>query len=412
MDKVVKMKLISLVYLMPVIHAIAQVTTNYFPPGTINPGFFRLIYLLLALVIIYSIKKPALKNLFFITILFILYNLFLVLLNDEILKPLLNLIRLSIPLLILFVGYTLIDNERKLQTLFKAYLIALLIFIISFVLANIFGLGGSTYMEGSFYIGGAGVGAANELAVLIIIAITFLIINDERKWKLFAIILVVIALILILVSLRRGAFLILAGALVVFYFLSPYKSEIFKYSLLTGAILIILFPLYGSVLVERYGARAESRGGTITNIEVENRFLEFFVVPESLNREGGLSWAFGTHNLNSEVYFGGRELHVGYMAILHGTGIIGFVLFFIFKWSLIYKGAIHYKKAIKSDNIRLYYALYLVLIISIFIYLLTSRLHGFSVTFLTYLMLGSLLKSLKRKRFDYEQIIKCAIHLK
>lgn len=388
-------KLVTLVYLMPIIHAIAQSTTNYFPPETINPGSLRLVYLLVAIIIIFSKNKLAPKKLLVLTLFFIVYNLILVLINENIITPLINLIRLSIPLMILFVGYTVIDNNYKLNNLFKAYLIALLILIINFIVANIYELGGSTYVEASFYIGGAGVGVANELAVLIICAITFIIYNHEKKWKITAIILTIIGMIVILISLRRGAFIIIAGSLVVFMIISSYRYSIIKYALLFCTIMLVLFPIYGNLLMQRYEARIDNRAGSLANYEVEARYSEFYIVPETLTREGLAAWLIGTHNLNSEEYFGGRPLHVGYLSILHGSGLIGLALYFIYMWFIFYKGHTYYIRSPIPNRNRLIYKLFLILILSIFIYLLTSRLHGFDVTFLAYMMLGALLKNLK-----------------
>lgn len=393
------LKFISLVMFIPVIHVLANITTNYYSPETINPGFFRVLYFVLVLTLFFIAYNPRFKSLFIVVLIYLTYNFILVLLNQELMESLINFTRLSIPILLLFVGYSVIHNYEDYLKLLKFFLIGLFLFILNYIVSNIFDLGLSVYLDDSFYIGGAGGGAANEIAVFIVIALSFLLLSKEKRWNIFAIILIASATIIILLSMRRGAFLTLGIALVLYTYIIGINWKIAKYSVLGASILLITLPLYSDIFIERYEYRTLSRDGSLANLGAETRFLELEWVPATLSQEG--AWMFGTHNLNSVSYFGGRELHIGYMAILHGSGIIGISLFFLIIILLYRKGRFVFKKSNKYifEN-RVLYALYLSLIASLLAYLLTSRLHGFSVTTPVFLMLGAILGCLNSKKFN------------
>lgn len=393
-----KIQFFSLVLLLPIVHVIANITTNYFPSGTLNPGTIRLIFMVAVIFLYFKFYKPPYRQLFILVSIYLLYNLVLVLLNDDLVSPIINYIKLTLPFFMFFIGYSVIKDASQLSALFKSFLIATFFFILNYIIANIFGLGGSAYLEDSFNIGGAGVGSANEMAVFMLVAIAFLLLNNNKKWKWFTILLIVGGSIVILLSLRRGAFLTLGGALAIFIYVNGLNTKIAKYFAISVFFLTISFPFYGNTFIERYEYRVESRDGSLANLEVEGRYLELQKVPVALSQEN--RWLIGTHNLNSADYFGYRELHVGYMAILHGSGLIG-LLFFIGIIFFFYKrGSFIFKKSVKFDrllnrNNRILYSLYLSLIVALLIYLLTSRLHGFSVSVPSFLMMGSILGYLR-----------------
>ena len=398
---ILKIKYFSLVLLLPIIHIIANITTNYFTSGTVNPGFFRLIYMVVIIFLYFNFYKPPYKQLFIIVCIFLLYNLILVLLNNNLVSPIINYIRLAIPFFMFFIGYSVIKDANQLNDMFKTFMVALFLFILNYLIANIFGLGGSAYLEESFHIGGAGVGSANELAVFMLIAVSFLILNNSKKWKWFTILLIVGASMVIMLSLRRGAFLTLGGALAIFIYMNGLNFKIAKYLSLTILLLTLTFPLYGDTFIERYENRVEKRDGSLANVEIEGRYLEFERVPNDLSREN--RWLIGTHNLNSARYYSQRELHVGYMAILHGSGLIGLILFLVIILFFYKRGRYFYKKSIHFDNSmirnnRILYSLYLSLIVALLIYLLTSRMHGFAVSVPSFLMMGSILGFLNNQK--------------
>lgn len=383
--------------MLPIVHVMANITTNYYDPGTLNPGFIRSIYILAVILLTFYKSNIPAKSLFIITIVFLSYNFILVTLNENLLIPLINFFRLALPILLFFVGYSVINSKEKIDKLFKYYLLAMVLFFLNIIIANIFGIGESQYIDDTFYMGGARVGSANELGVYILIALAFLLTSNQRKWKWFTILLIAGSTIIILVSMRRGAYLTLGGGMMIFtYLVGLERKKILYYLFLAGVILMALYPFYSTPFIERYEHRKISREGSLMNIETEGRFIELEDVPVSLSAGGVQKWLTGTHNLNSETYWHGRELHVGYLAILHGSGLIGLGLFMLLIYALFNKGRRVYLRSINSQYNKTLLALYFSLIISLLFYLVTSRMHGFSLVAPAFLMMGSIMGTITK----------------
>ena len=167
-----------------------------------------------------------------------------------------------------------------------------------------------------------------------------------------------------------------------------------------GTLLALLFPFYGDTFIERFEHRASKREGSLLNYKIEGRYVEISRVIKEMKTEGIVRILFGTNNLNSAAYFersgfGRRELHVGYMAILHGSGLVGLFSFFAVILALIKKEKEVYRPIRGIYYYRQLHALFYALIVAFLAYLLTSRLHGFPVTVPVFLMLGGLIGTMK-----------------
>src|SRR5690625_5902290 len=98
-----------IIIITPIIHTVANVTTNYFPEASINPGLLRVIFLFF-MVISYTliISKFPLKKLFIISSVFILYILILVLFYDDVFTLLVIFVRVFLQLMFIFLSYVYI----------------------------------------------------------------------------------------------------------------------------------------------------------------------------------------------------------------------------------------------------------------------------------------------------------------
>ncbi len=412
-----KISLYNLVLALPVIHVLANITTNYFPPGTINPGFFRMGYV--AFVILWFVLRyntPKTK-VFILLFWFLGYNLILVLLNDSIRQPFINYLRLSLPFFLIPIGYTIVNDREKLNRLLYFYVIALFFLVSNYIIANIFGLGASAYIEDSLYQGGAGTGLTAELSIFTLVGISFYLLqnNKNKRKTVFYAVLIAVSVIVVLLTMRRGSILILIiGLIVTFYFINK-KKQLIKITLLGGLSLLLLYPYYGDMLSDRYIVRTESRDGSLANYQIEARYLEIFWVFESIERNGVKQALFGTHNLNSATYFAKergrhRELHVGYMAILHGSGLIGVLLFAFLLYGLLKEERLYYRRVGSDPYFQTLHSLFYTLIAGLLIYLITFRLAGFGFTTPVFLMLGSILGTLRQELKQKYNNVKHVVH--
>lgn len=395
-------KFLTAILMIPVINVLANTTTNYFAAGTINPGFLRMLYLV-GIIIFFLLHYKIPYNYFWgIIIIFLSYNFILVLFNPNLLSPIINFIKIALPFFMLIIGFTFISNQYRLNKLFKFYMIALCPLCLNYMVANIFGLGPSVYLEDSFYLGGASAGLANEISVFIIIGIIFLLMNNEKKWHYFTIILIVFSMLIILLTLRRGAFLCLGAGILVVILLTDVKYKTLKYVMIACTLLAVLFPIYSETLNKRYEYRKIKRDGSLLNYQIEGRYIETGLVINEISNGEISKMLFGTYNLNSATYFGKkyglfRELHVGYMAILHGSGFVGLLLFGSIFVSLSKNEQRYYRHLKKEYIYRQINALFFALIAVLSVYFITSRLHGFGVTIPVFLMIGGIIGTMKNK---------------
>lgn len=393
-----KRKLFYAIILIPIVDVFANITTNYFPPNTLNPGFFRMLFMGgVILIFIFNYKAPS--RVTTILYIFLAYNLIRVLMNENAVYPLTNYVKMTFSCLMLPIGFVMIKDMDSLLKLLKAYMIALFILCANYPIANYFKLGESAYIEESFYLGGSGAGLTNEIAVFVICGIVFFMINKNKKWNYFTAANICASVIIILLVLRRGAFITLGAGLIPLFYYSKFNRRFVKYILIAAVLICSVLPFYSDIFLERYEIRSESREGSILNYEVENRYLETFWVMDELKKSTDVLF-WGTHNLNSAEVFFGRELHVGYMAILHGSGIIGAFLFIIFIVTLLRNGRYYYKLTQKNDTNKNLIALFIALIFALLGFLVSSRLHVLSVTTPVFLMLGAILSVLARDSQD------------
>jgi len=196
------------------------------------------------------------------------------------------------------------------------------------------------------------------MAVYTLIGFSFLQFELNKKWRIFTVISITMSIIFLLLNLRRGSILVfIIGALVYLYYIGLNRNVI-KFTMVISASLILLYTIYNDALFDRFDIRSDQLT-SIENVEQEGRVQEFIYVPISLSNEG--KWLTGTHNMNSSTYFGHRELHVGYMSILHGSGIIGIFLFFLFIGYLIIESRSAYKRSIHKMDIKMRKQLYSIL---------------------------------------------------
>lgn len=389
-----KIKLIYLFLALPIIHVLAQVTTNYFDESIISTGDIRVILSIIILSLLlfkYGIYKNYINILI---ILFCTYNALLVIFDGGNIAAIINLIRMSLPLITFMVAYKYINSKEQLLKMTKIMCVCLAIYSLSYVFANIFDLGVSTYLEDSFYLGGAGYGATNEIAIMSVLAFSLFFSKLPKHWNLFNIITIGISLAIVLLVVRRGAYLTLGiSLLVLLYFYGINKKIIISVSSIS-IFLLLSFPLYGDIFLERLNTRTVNQDGQLIELEEEGRYMELKSVPATLSKEG--KWIIGMYNLRSEDYFGGRPIHVGYLSILHGSGLIGLALFLLLLLKFMMEPYNYFKRMEKSNINSNYMAIYYAVFAGLLVYLISSRLHGFTVTFPVFMIMGSILGYFKK----------------
>jgi hypothetical protein len=234
-------------------------------------------------------------------------------------------------MLILPISFSVIDSLDKFKKLINSIALIGVLYILNILISTFFNIKGKSYSSEIFDVGNVFTEGLNSMAYLLTAAPLILYLNP--KYRRIIIVLSVIIFILVLVQLKRISILAILTGLLINLFLSRNRINIFFGLLISSFFLFIAFPLFESTLQKQVKAR-ERRLST-ENIEEEGRYQETFVVLDEIVFSGETALLFfGKEVFNSpENYangkYGRRMIHNDYNVILHGSGVVGLILFVI-----------------------------------------------------------------------------------
>jgi len=291
----------------------------------------RAAIILLLLIIYFKYYKTTLIKEFTPVLIFIILVTVLVPFSSKILTSLSGSLKIIITYSLLPIGYYFFNTQEKIYRLNKTLYWVIFIIILNFILANIFGIGQTSYSSSvEFYAGGFHIGGLNTLALCLILVPFIYKTLDLNKRKIF-ILLVPLLIIFLVISMKRAS--IFAGflGLLIYIWYSKEKANLVKVFLFIGTIIVLAYPLYADVLEEQLFAREKQL--QVDVFEKERRYMEILVVAdEIINSANTLTFLFGKEIFNTignyaGGTFGPRALHTDIAQVLNGTGITGFFLF-------------------------------------------------------------------------------------
>jgi hypothetical protein len=315
--------------IIPLFNVVTSLATPFFP-GSLNPGIFRGIilslFLLWYMIILYKHNFITQPTIIFITYLFILCwfsNL-----------PLTSLYiynKVIITCLMFIVGLQSFNSTEKFKFLLRIIVLSLIFQELYFLYSNVAGIGRMSYRDDSVFFGETGVNMTKAMVIFLIALPAFLRIEKNKNWKLIAFIVFLIGTIIVIFGMKRSAILALMSGFIIYLIFTPYKSRIIKFLPILLIIAFITSPLYLSIIEKRYKKRQERVSMSYDQLkenESEGRVLEIKYTIEDAFEEGAARLFFGYNLFLVKDFNGhGRMLHVDYMNMLGGAGIIGLGLF-------------------------------------------------------------------------------------
>ncbi len=230
-----------------------------------------------------------------------------------------------------------------------------LLFFINLILFTTLGLGDPVYGSNTTI----RVGNLHHSRIYsgsLVILLSFVLMRYS-KLKLLHSLLIYLLFVILLLSMRRTALLIIFLGLIIYLALYK-KTNVLKYLFLTFLFLILTFPFYKNQLNEVLEARGSRVSANEEALEEETRYLEVIVVTNKIFSFTDFAYSlFGTEFLNSIGTYSTPEikmpndriLHTDYAVIIHGAGIIGFVLYIIFSL-LLFNPMVKYIKYFGFKN--------------------------------------------------------------
>lgn len=333
--------LFILLLVVPLVNTIADSTINFFDreEGFFHLGILRGFYMLL-IIVIFNLKNGFVKERASIVILgFFIYLFFLLPMSSRFFYSFsTGYIKWFGSLLLFPLGVYFFRTKEHINTLLNVLLWAAIPIILNFFLAQVFKLGGSAYIEDSFYYGGANIGITNSLSFIVLSTPIFFILNkDLKRWrKVLVGVIILLSIFSIVMLMKRSAILGLALGFSVYLFFSPQKGRVLNFLALGSLAVFLTLPLFADELEKRIDARTGERN----RVENEARYKEIHYVFKEF-KEGGIGHKlFGTEPFNSRQFFGpkyfnrDRMIHGDLSSFFYGTGLVG-LLWYLMVYSTI-----------------------------------------------------------------------------
>jgi hypothetical protein len=148
--------------------------------------------------------------------------------------------------------------------------------------------------------------------------------------KALALGVLLVGVVTVILGMKRSAILAMVFGFTIYTMLTPYKSRLIK--ALPILLIVVLFtsPYYLPIIQKRFETRQEKVSMTVDQLqenETEGRLLEIeYTLEETFESLPRLLFGF---NIFLKKDFQGYErmLHVDYMNMLGGAGVIGLILF-------------------------------------------------------------------------------------
>ncbi len=225
-------------------------------------------------------------------------------------------------------GLFFINSFQRFIELNRVYMISIIIILLTILMANFTGVSYKLYADTGFSFGGQGVNIAKNLTVFVLPFPIYLILTKKKGQGLALRILYVVCLVLIILSLKRGAMIGLLLGMASYFMTSGRRGKFLRNSLIVFAVLFFTYPLYEPVLLQTFAARQENFSLEEKDIESEGRFTEYEMTMQDLKHKSILRVITGEGVQSEGRYFGIPRLHhTDLFSVLFGAGIIGLALY-------------------------------------------------------------------------------------
>lgn len=320
-------------FLIPILNVISETTIMFFSEGSIHLGLIRAIVILVFVLFCMFKLKFDFSNKFFF--LFSGYLFVLVFFSSNALHSFEEFLKLFIAIMMFPIASYIVKNVNDLKKLNKSIIISVVIVEINYILAQVFGLGNSPYLDNTFYMGGGGVQLSYFLAYSLLILPLMTSLNESKKKKLMYGILFSVAFILLVLIFRRMAFVAVVFGYFLYAFLTNRKGKIICYAAFIGLFIVSTFSIYADVFNSLRGVRSEK------SLHQEARVVEVHMVLDEFAKGSLDQKLFGKELFNSGDYFvpfwgRTRTLHTDFAVLFHGAGLLGFILYVLLMLSLTF----------------------------------------------------------------------------
>lgn len=391
---------------IPVINAIASNTTEYFASDIFNTGNLRalIIGLFAAWFVFTRIPNEGLPR---FLLLYLGYYLLLVLFATDRITSGNLYFKFLMGIVMLPIGYYYINSISRLELLLKVLLATLGLHVLNIIIANIFQLGTSDYLDETFYFGAGRVNITKNMLILVfMLPATMLFIRKYRKPVL---ILYVVAFLMTIIGIKRSVLISAAAGILTYLAVRQQFTLLIRTVLITSVavlIMVFLFPGFIDLFRSRFEARGERVELSEETIETEGRLSETEAVFGAWKTGSFRHKLTGSEVFNDRLYFNTpRMLHTDYMIILNGSGLIGLFLWFYLFVRIIREKNRYYRGLRNHILFREINAVFWVLLVAQLILSVSGTIYAIELRSLIFLIWGAFLGTMRgylREKFTQE----------
>ena len=245
--------------------------------------------------------------------------------------------------------------------------------------------------EADFYSGNFTSSALYSGSFIVVISPLFLLHSKLILNKKYMLIMIFLIVILLLLSMRRTAIFAMFIGIIAYFPFMKNKLKYLKWLGISFLVFILSFPLYKDLLYKRIDARSErfEEG----SLEEEGRYVESKLIWNKIFSFDDLRFSFlGKQFFNSKgnygLYGSNRPIHVDFNEILHGSGIIGLILYLVFLFNVFFRLIRNYNKVHKSQFNNVLYSTGMAVFIMLFSVSFSSGLFALTYRTLVFSYLG------------------------
>ena len=346
---------------LPLLNLVVDLSFNLFErsmftdAGVSVPAIFRFLILFIIITFFYrqlsTTKYPAMFWPFFI------YSFILCFFSSNIFLSLKNYSQLFLTIMMFPIGFIFFNEEEKLRKFFQFSKYVIAIYVVSFILGNIFSIGTRSFgysreLDDTVgFISGGGTYAGGVIVALLPLILSL---DRTKKEKVITLLLGTLFIIGVVLTARRTAVLIPLIGLITFLIFSKIKIKMLLSIVFAGLVFIIISPIIVDKIVERIEVRSDMGKFDPDFFEREGRYYDWLVaINQATSFDEPLKALFGRDQFaDGGILYGSvlkRMTHNDFAVFLKGSGIIGFLLYI----SLILSLFIFYPIGLKSKNINL-----------------------------------------------------------
>ncbi len=378
--------------IIPILNVTTSIATPFFPGG-LNPGILRGAYLTLYLVW-FLIARYKMNVQTSLVVIYTFYIFVLCWFADQPSVSFYIFNKFAINSLMLLVGFHYIKNANNMLYLLRSILICLVLILLYFAYSNVFQIGERSYQDDSVFFGESGVNITKSIAIFVMGIPLYLRLEQNARYKTIALVVLLIGVIAIALGMKRSAILATTLGFTLYTLYTPYKTRLIKALPVILIALMLTSPYFLPIIEKRFEARQSRVSMTVDQLqdnESEGRLLEIkFTVEETFISLKRTLFGF---NVFMKKDFMGRErmLHVDYMNMLGGAGLIGLTLFLAVYFRIIQQVRSLKKKLNDSPLIREVFATCLALVGVQAFLSIGGTMQGVNLRGYILLMLGSLM---------------------